>query len=38
MKTIEMMEYYSNLQDFGKQWFNVDIPDPDPEYKNETKE
>jgi hypothetical protein len=32
MTTVEGMEYYRNMQDFAKAWFNVDIPDPDPEF------
>jgi hypothetical protein len=38
MKTIEMMEYYSNLQYFAKDYFDMDIPDPDPEWMNKNKQ
>lgn len=33
MTTVESMEYYKNMQDFAMDYFNCDIPDPDPEWK-----
>jgi len=38
MQTIEMMEFYSNLQRFAAEWFGVEIPDPDPEWKTKKDE
>lgn len=35
MRTVEMMEYYSNLQDFSLEYFETNIPDPDPEWKKQ---
>jgi len=34
MSTVEMMEYYSNLQDFALNYFETEIPGPDPDWKN----
>jgi hypothetical protein len=30
MTTIEQNEYYSNMQNFGTDYLNINIPDPDP--------
>lgn len=38
MNTVQEMEYYKNMQLFGAEFFNVDIPDPDPNYKNKKDE
>jgi hypothetical protein len=35
MRTVEMMEYYANLQNFLMEWFGADCPDPDPNWKDE---
>jgi len=37
MSTVESMEYYSNLQDFALDYFETEIPEPDPEWKNNLK-
>lgn len=36
MRTVEMMEYYKNLQLFGLEYLDADIPDPDPNYLKNT--
>lgn len=34
MNTVQEMKYYESMQRFGSEFFYVDIPDPDPNYKN----
>lgn len=34
MTTTEEMEYYKNMQDFALEFFNAEIPDPDPNWKD----
>jgi hypothetical protein len=29
MSTVQQMEYYQNMQKFGAEFFQIDIPDPD---------
>lgn len=38
MTTIECIEYYENLQNFGCEYFMADVPDPDPDWKKKLKE
>jgi len=33
MTTVQCMEYYSNLQNFGYEFFSIEIPDPEKNYK-----
>jgi hypothetical protein len=33
MTTIQSKQYYLNMQQFGAEFFGVDIPDPDTKYK-----
>jgi hypothetical protein len=35
MSTIQEIEYYHNMQKFGAEFFEIDIPDPDINYKNQ---
>jgi len=37
MSTVEEMEYIENIKVFAMEFFNVEIPDPDPNYKNNLK-
>lgn len=32
MSTVYMMEFYTNLQNFAMEYFETDIPDPDPDW------
>lgn len=38
MTTTQAMEYYRNMQEFGREWLGCDIPEPAPNYKNEADE
>ncbi|MCK9281324.1 MAG: hypothetical protein M0P71_11930 [Melioribacteraceae bacterium] len=38
MTTVECMEYYENLQNFGCEYFGAEIPEPDKDWKKKLKE
>jgi hypothetical protein len=38
MSTVQEMEYYKNMQLFCAEFFNTEIPDPDPNYRTKIHE